>query len=219
MSLINPRSTLVQPVDSVKSINSQLPLFPPEPVIHHKVQGPYIVGYTIREIQYGGKPYGVSRSHRVLSPGLLLKKYDRVRDCLAGPMGLTVCQREVVIRLLRLWAYYGSVYPKESQVTELPGCSKATFWRTIRELKELGLVHVINRYVIRPHAQISNLYRLNRLVLVIARYLAEHGTGFLEPWLKPYLQLPGRVFWGSLAACRQSRAGPYGSGPPSCSAW
>ena len=99
------------------------------------------------------------------------------------------------MRLLRLWAYYGQVYPKESQITEDPGCSKTTFWRTIRLLQDEGLVHVINRYVVRPHAQISNLYRLDRLILVIARYLAEHGTQFYQDWLRPYLSLPGATFW------------------------
>jgi len=143
---------------------------------------------------------------------LLLKKYDQIRDCLVDYAELTTAQREVTLRLLRLWAYYGYVYPKESTITSEPGCSKATFWRTIRLLEELGLVRVINRYVIRPHAQISNLYRFDKLLLVIARYLAEHGQAFQEKWLEPYLRLPGRVFWGSWASCPESRAGPYGPG-------
>lgn len=208
MPLINPTTKVAQPFSPVKSINSQLPLFSLDSMIHHKVRDPYIVGYTIREIEYRGKPYGVSPARRVLSPGLLLKQYDRIRECLAYPLGMTVGQREVTLRLLRLWAYYSKVYSKESQVTELPGCSKATFWRTIRLLEKLGLVHVINRYLIRPHAQISNLYRLDRLVLVIARYLAEHGVAFREKWLTPYLTMPGKLFWHS----RLSFAGPGPSG-------
>jgi len=183
-------------------------ILPPDSVIHHNVPLPpskIIVSYSLLK---RGNPYGVSRSYRVLSPQLLLKKYDYVRACLAETLGLTVAQREVALRLLRLWAYYGQVYPKEAQVTGDPGCSKSTYWRTVRILRELGLVHVINRYVIRPHAQISNLYRLDRLVLLIARYLAEHGTGFFEKWLKTYLSMSGRLFWTLIYQSPEARAGP-----------
>lgn len=195
MKPTEPVSTLAKIPTSVKS---QLPLpgfEPPTPKItsktmrHHKY---LLVSYnSIKR----GKPYGVSRAHRVLSPGLLLKKFDYIRDCLTYTLQLTIAQREVTLRLLRYWAYYGQVYPKESTVTEDPGCSKATFWRTLRLLKELGLIHVINRYVIRPHAQISNLYRLDQLVMLLARYLAEHGVHFWEKWLRPYLIIPAREFW------------------------
>lgn len=208
MQTSSPGTTLEQPFDNVKS--SQPPLFdlPSDPMIHHKppsLDNKIIVSY--QSIQRGDR-YGVSKYYRVLSPGLLLKKYDLVRDCLASPLGLTRAQKEVVMRLLRLWAYYGYVYPKESQITEDPGCSKATFWRTIGLLKQLGLVVVVNRYVIRPHAQISNLYRFDKLLLLLARYLAEHGTGFLESWLKPILTMPGREFWSKAFRHREVRAGP-----------
>lgn len=189
---------------------------PPDSVIHHKNHT------SISNIIHKSKgkrvscSYGVSRSYRVLSPQLLLKKFDSVRDFLQYTLGLTTAERAVTLRLLRLWAYYGKVYPKESQISEYPGCSKATYWRTIKYLRELGLVHVVNRYLIRPHAQISNLYRLDRLVLVIARYLAEHGVHFGEKWLTPYLQLPGRVFWRSWARGQESRAGPSLSGVLPC---
>lgn len=140
-------------------------------------------------------PYGVSSSRRILTPGLLFSRFDQVRDCLDQVLGLSTGQREVVLRLLRLWAHYGAVYPKESQVTELPGCSKATFWRTVRILRSRGLVQVINRYLIREHAQISNYYRLDRLVLLIARYLSERGARFQEEWLRPALVMAGSMFW------------------------
>lgn len=195
MQAVYAPKTLAQPFCPVKSLNSQLPLPWPKPMIHHKaplLPSKIIVSYN----NIGSSsPYGVSRTYRVLSPSLLIKKYDNVRDCLQYVLGLKIAQREVILRLLTLWAYYGSVYPKESQITELPGCSKATYWRVIRKLKELGLIDVVNRYVIRPKAQISNLYRLDKLVLIIARYLAEHGVGFLEKWLKPYLTMPGSQFW------------------------
>jgi len=110
--------------------------------------------------------------------------------------------------LLRYRAYYGNVYPKEAQITLEPGCKKATFWRTIRLLKEQGLLQVVNRFVMRPHAQISNLYRLDKLVLALARYIAEHGHHFYEDWLQPYLSMPGREFWSQIFRVPGDRAGP-----------
>ncbi len=186
---------LAQPFDNVKSpFNTQLPMLP-KLMIHHKVFDPRSI------IVYSGKGirlspcYGVSRSERVLSPQVLLKRFDQVRECLEGVLGLTSRRREVVIILLRMWAYYGQVYPKESTVTADKWCSKATYWRTISYLKGLGLVQVLKRYIVRPHAQISNLYDLRRLIVLIARYLAEHGQHFAEKWLEPYLVMPGSQFW------------------------
>ena len=195
MPLTTTNTKVAQPFLPVKSRVASNDIPSSNSMIHHKDYS-----YSIRII-YKSKekplstPYGVSSSQRVLSPQLLLKKYDQVRDCLAYCVELSTAQREVVLRLLRLWAYYGNVYPKESMITSDPGCSKATFWRTIRILKELGLIRVINRYVVRPHAQISNLYRFDRLLIVIARYLAEHGQGFWEKWLTPYLVMPAKLFW------------------------
>jgi hypothetical protein len=36
---------------------------------------------------------------------------------------------------------------------------------------------------------------LDRLLLVIARYLAEHGVPFYQKWLQPYLAMSGSQFW------------------------
>lgn len=195
MGNLATKPKLAHSSESVKSY--QLPLFSytPETMIHHKVP------LAKKRLIETGKTYGVSssyqlpRSHRVLSPGLFLKRYDDIRGFLKRQLGLTAAQRCVTLRLLRFWAYYGLVCPRESTITELPGCSKATFWRTINCLRETNLVQVVNRYVIRPHAQISNLYRFDRLMVILARYLAERGVGFLEKWLQPYLAMPGSLFW------------------------
>ena len=211
MPLTSPSTKVAQPFDPVKSLNSQLPLPFSDSMIHHKersLRSYIIVSYTS---MYQDKRYGVSSAYRVLSPQVFFKKFDRVRECLEYTLGLTVSQREVTLRLLRLWAYYGQVYPKETQITGEPGCRKATYWRTIGILKRLGLVDVINRHVIRPHSQISNLYRLDRLVLLLARYLAEHGHHFSEEWLTPVLTMPGRLFWSQIYRAPGDRAGP---GPP-----
>ena len=212
MSPHDPALKVAQSFDNVNACQPPLFDYTPETVIHHKV-----FGYKKRIIERD-EPYGVSlsyrlrRSRRVLSPGLFRKRYHDVRRMLIDVLGLTLGQREVTLRLCRLWAYYGLIYPKESQITADPGCSKATYWRTLRLLQDKQLVTVVNRYIIRPHAQISNLYRLDRLMLLIARYLAEHGVGFLEKWLQPYLAMPGSQFWQGLfpapgAGCRSSPGG------------
>ena len=205
---LTSRSTLAQPFLPVKSSSPATGGTTANSMIHHNIPllpKRIIVSYKSIE---RGNPYGVSPTYRVLSPGLFLKRYDRIRDCLECVLGLTPSQREVVLRLLRLWAYYGHVYPKEATITELPGCSKSTFWRTIKTLRETDLIAVVNRFVIRPHAQISNLYRLDRLIVLLARYLAEHGVRFLEKWLEPYLSIPGRLFWTEIWRTPAARAGP-----------
>lgn len=177
----------------------QLPLIP-ETMIHHNVSPVnkrIIVPYGENSIP---RSYGVSRSRRILTPGLFAKKYDLVRQFLYNTLELTTAQREVTLRLLRLWAYYGQVYAKESTITADPGCSKATYWRTIRRLRQLGLLDVINRFLLRPNAQISNLYKLDRLALVIGRYLAEHGVAFYQKWIQPYLSMAGDQFWPTMLA-------------------
>ena len=233
---------IAHPFLPVKSpLNSQLPLLP-DSMIHHKVtvsrKGNSIVSYS-RDRK---KDYGVSSSNRLLSPALLMKKWDYVCDCLRLVLGLTNKQQQVVLKLLRFWAYYGPVFPKaatlggerkllRAEEAELPpetaqqrawvvemtpeetagrAClglgyptrrgeiGRATVWRTIAILKELGLLSVVNRYVLRPHAQISNLYRMDKLLIVIAKYLAEHTGRIWPDWFDRYLFMPWPVFWAVL---------------------
>jgi hypothetical protein len=168
-------------------------------MIHHKDLSKIIYKLGKSKIR---KPYGVSAEQRILPPSLLLKWFDKTRDFLEYSLNLTPVQREVTLRLLRLWAYYGEVYPKESQITELPGCSKATFWRTIKKLEEMQFLQRINRFILREKAQISNLYLLDKLILAIARFLHEKSVEFLQEWVKPFLMLPGSVFWRKLQGWR-----------------
>lgn len=177
-------------------INTQLPLFPGSVRHHRNYSSLYIIG-NIAQIRKETNYYGVSSSHRVLTPGLFSKRYGLVRDCLQQLLKLPAAQREVTLRLLTLWTYYGQVYPNEATVTMEPGCSKATYWRTVRRLRDLHLVQVVNRFLSPHRRQISNLYLLDKLVLIIARYLAEHGTAFYQKWLRPVLSQPGSVFWPS----------------------
>jgi len=200
---------VAQTFSTVKpSTNTQLPLFPAS-MIHHKVSSLRIVGNTLEEIEERGKRYGVSSSHKVLTKGLLLKKWDTIRACLIDVCNLTTKERDVVLALLRLYAYYPQVYPKASQVAEAENVGIATFWRTVDKLRDMNLLQVVNRFLIRVEAQISNLYLLEDLIILIARYLAEHGQVFYEKWLKPYLSMSGSSFWSSFF--QPSRASPGGS--------
>lgn len=209
MRIVNSPTTVAQTFWPVKSSTVGMLTPSSNSMIHHKVSlsrnKKLIVSYSNTR----GNTYGVSRSRRAITSSLFIKKFDYIRNALRDVLGLTSSQREVVLRLLRLWAYYGQVYPKESQMTDMPGCSKATYWRTVRLLRELGLLQVINRYVIRPHAQISNLYRLDRLALLLARYLAEHGVAFWEKWLRPALTMPGQQFWSQIYSSPGERVVPW----------
>jgi len=200
--MITHEENLHDTLPIVKSLSSAASM------IHHKVSTnkSYIVlSYSSLK---DGRRYGVSSDQRILTPGLFRKRYDLVRDCLALPLALTCAQREVVLRLLRLWAYYGKIYPKESQITQDPGCSKATFWRTVALLEQVGLLRRVNRYVFRPKAQISNLYLLHNLIVVIARYLAEHSKHVFAKWVQPYLGMTAAAFWGMWVGNLADRAGP-----------
>ena len=80
-------SKVAQTFSPVKATGPPCLSTSPGSVIHHK---PYqvlpdkiIVSYKSIE----RAPYGVSRSYRVLSPQLLLRKFDLVRDCLGCPWG------------------------------------------------------------------------------------------------------------------------------------
>lgn len=223
---IEQTSDFVNPSDKIMSTPS------PRLMIHHKERNNHDSRYSCPLVYNNSSrvPYGVSRP--LLTPGLLIKRHERIRAFMEGTLNLTQTQAEVCLRLVRTYSYYGVVYPKATQVAYAPnreaearygiinprssvvtgdrGCSVATFWRTIRKLEDSGLLVVTNRYINRSHAQISNLYRLDKLIMAIVRYLAEHGTKFVSKYLEPYLQLPGSIFWRVLFPCQEIRAGPRG---------
>jgi len=161
-------------------------------LVHEKLKIPIVYKGLI------GKPYGVSSSHKVLTKGLLIKKFDLIRDCLAQLCELTPAERDVTLELLRFQAYYPQVYPKARQVASDTGRGVATFWRTVLKLRDMNLLKVVNRYLIRPEAQISNLYLLDGLIILIAKYLAEHIGHIWPDWLWPYLHLTWPAWWSAL---------------------
>jgi hypothetical protein len=119
--------------------------------------------------------YGVQEERRILTVGLFHKRHDDIRWFLSS-LGLPIRQRDAIFKLLELYCHYGKVYPKAEQVAGDEYISKRTFWYAIAKLRSIGLVQVVNRYF--NHRQISNLYRLDKLVVMIARLLAEHGQQF-----------------------------------------
>ncbi len=219
MSINQPTEIIERPFSPVNPDLNTEPNSPPVSMAHHNsylsLRNKVIVSYS--NVEEG--TYGVSSNYRVLTKGLLQKRTSYIIDCLRVKLGLTPGQIEIVMRLLRLWVYYGAVFPSEAHITEdgetnedreyycatyaLPhpprarGCSKATFWRTIRTLRELGLVSVVNRYVLRPHAQISNLYRLDRLLVVLAKYLADHIHHTWPDWIERLIMKPWPLLWES----------------------
>lgn len=191
--IITKPQSFVNPQDSTNAADAAARC-----MAHHKDPvEPY--SKIVVKSKVSGVPYGVPQSQRILPLGLFIKKYDKIRDFLAGSCKLTCAQREVVLRLLCFSSHYKEVYPKAATVCGEPGCSKRTFWRVMRKLLDSGLVQVSNRYVIREHAQISNLYRFHKLLILLVRYLAEHGQKFWEKWLQPWLGMSGKDFWGNFA--------------------
>jgi len=135
--------------------------------------------------------YGVPQTYRILTMGNYHKHHHDINTMLRVVLGLENRERSAVFCLLRLFLYYGKVYPKAEDVADQEYISKRTFWRAIDKLREMGVLEVINRYI--NHRQISNLYRLDKLVVMIATYIAEHHLGlFLADALgKRALELVG----------------------------
>ncbi|MBA7507412.1 hypothetical protein ES706_06131 [subsurface metagenome] len=155
--------------------------------------------------------YGVPKKRKILTCELFNKRFDEIRHYLGRNIGLNSAEREGILRLLRFYAYYGRVYPKASQIAgEEPelspamaawrveqglgspprksyGCSKRSFWRAIAKLREDDLVQVHNRYL--HGRQISNCYRLDKLILCIVEWLLEHGKRYLN-----LLSMPREIF-------------------------
>ena len=136
--------------------------------------------------------YGVPASRRMLSPSLLLKKHHYIRRYL-GDLGLTIAEKEAAFYLLRLYAYYGMVYPKAPNYTEDFYCSKRSFWRAVAKLEKAGVIDRLNRYL--HHLQISNCYRLDKLILCLMRYLTEHGCPYLDAFTRQLLRDTSNHFW------------------------
>jgi len=157
---------------------------------------------TYRDIPYYNKDlilerltYGVPSKRRIITAGVIIKRFDRIRDCLVM-LGFTRAKRDVILQLVRLYAYYGKVYPKAEQVAEDGYISKRTFWRTIADMEQDGLIQRDNRYL--NHLQISNAYRLDKLILILARYIAEHAGQIFTDFAVKLIGFAGSNFWRAI---------------------
>ena len=170
---------------------------PPEqqPLAHRNASLPIPLGNKKERVPGNSRElysYGVPMKRKILTCELYNKRFDEIRHYLDRNMGLTLAEREGILRLLRIYAYYGRVYPKASQIADdfgnmIKGCSKRSFWRAIAKLREDGLIQVHNRYL--HGRQISNCYRLDKLILCLVRWLLEHGKRYLN-----LLSLPRELF-------------------------
>jgi DNA-binding transcriptional ArsR family regulator len=139
---------------------------------HHNSSTPKDLSIFYKKGIEKEKRYGVPQTRRILTMGMFHKYHDEILRQLTW-LGLETRERDAIFKLLELYIYYGKVYPKAADIADQAYISKRTFWRAIRKLLEIGVIEVLNRYA--KHRQISNLYRLDKLVLMLARFLAEHG--------------------------------------------
>jgi len=139
---------------------------------HHNALSPVIDKIYCKKGIELEKRYGVPSTYRILTMGNYHKHHSDINTMLRVVCGLENRERSAVFCLLRLFFYYGQVYPKADDVAEQEYISKRTFWRAIGKLKASGVIEVLNRYI--NHKQISNLYRIDKLILMIARFISEH---------------------------------------------
>ncbi|KKN21796.1 hypothetical protein LCGC14_0921760 [marine sediment metagenome] len=136
--------------------------------------------------------YGVPPQRRIITAGVFRKRLDLIRDCLMS-LGYPTWRRSIILELVRLYAYYGKVYPKASHIAEDAYCSKRTFWRAVQQLEQDGLIERSNRFL--HHLQISNCYRLDKLILILTRYITEHAEHQFAEHAPDFLFQTGKVFW------------------------
>ncbi|MBA7611729.1 hypothetical protein ES703_18958 [subsurface metagenome] len=180
--------------DEKEPVSSESLRSPPpssQPTAHHNALSTSLNTIYYKKGIEREKRYGVPSTYRLLTMGNYHKHHADINTMLRVVLGLENRERSAVFCLLRLFLYYGKVYPKAADVADQEYISKRTFWRAMNKLREMGVIEVINRYI--KHKQISNFYRLDKLVLMIARYIAEHHLGLYlaEALGKRALELAG----------------------------
>lgn len=117
-------------------------------------------------------------SNRVLTKSIFNRRFDDIRDFLitlgvAGPR-----QRDAILKLLKLYAHYGKVYPKAQTIADECYISKRTVWLAIKKLEDSGLLERNQQFI--NGYQTSTQYLLDKLVLMIAHRLAEIGQALSD---------------------------------------
>lgn len=207
---------LSQPSFPVKyQPNAQLPLVA-DMMIHHKKYGSIYIKGTLGNFKKISGSYGVSSSRQILTKSLVIKRWERIDEILRDDLGLTPKQCQVTMKLLWYEVFCGQAFPSASvlagEYEETPRLAawraeqglgrparrgeigRATVWRTIRLLREMGLITVVNRIITPYRRQTSNLYLLRKLMILIARELARH----LASLCPPYFILDFKMTWGQL---------------------
>ncbi|MBA7554139.1 hypothetical protein ES705_46751 [subsurface metagenome] len=171
--------------EPISSESLSPPAASPQSTAHHNALSKDLNTIYYKRGKELEKRYGVPQPYRILTMGNYHKHHHDINNMLRVVLGLENRERSAVFCLLRLFLYYGKVYPKAADVADQEYISKRTFWRAINKLREMGVLEVINRYI--KHRQISNLYRIDKLVLMIATYIAEHHLGlFINDALGKY---------------------------------
>jgi len=141
-----------------------------ETMAHHKVSSTYNVIFIKKE---DTEPYAVPLASKTLSKADYCRHYDDIRELLKGPLSLSNFERDVAFQLIRFGVYYGRVYPKASTLADQCQVSKRAVWRAIARLRGLGVIKsypvFINGY------QTSSWYRMDKLFLMMAQFIAERG--------------------------------------------
>ena len=178
---------------SSEGLSPVSPSPPPQSMAHHNSTTFSSLTIFYRKGIGLEKRYGVPQTWRILTMGMFHKQHNEILHQLTR-LGLETRERDAIFKLLELYIYYGKVYPKAADVADQAYISKRTFWRAIGKLREIGVIEVLNRFI--KHRQISNGYRLDKLVLMLARYLAEHGHNIGQFGLK----LAGffKSFWNDI---------------------
>lgn len=134
---------------------------------------------------------------KCISQSMFSRRGDIIREFLAGTIGLTDLETTAILKMVQLYAHYGKVYPKAQTLADDCGqlangyssynmVSKRTTWRAIKKLEDMGLLRRQNQFYQDNTGEVrqtSNIYHLDKLVLMLARRLAEAGQAIHNRFL------------------------------------
>jgi hypothetical protein len=161
----------------------------------HNVVTLYSYIYTCSKATERSLRYAVPKHYRKISPTLLNKHHRTIHSFMLSALRLTHKQTRVAEILLRLWCYYGHVYPKAQTIADECMVSKRTVWRTIQILEDMHFISRNARYFTPSRNRISNSYDCSQFCTAIAFLLYEKSVKLKYGWLQPYFRIPGSVFW------------------------
>lgn len=145
------------------------------------------INHGITNVKNESESYSVQTNSRGLTKSMFRRRFDDIRDYLKA-RGFTNFEREAVLKMLQLYAYYAKVYPKAETIAQECNISRRTVWYAIKKLEDQGLITRQNQYYQDEKTgdirQTSNIYRLDKLVLALVQLLAEIGQDIAVGMLK-----------------------------------